>query len=79
MPPLASMTRHAIFILSILLCQSLQAASPERSVSPSHQFIIYGGDATLRGAVSKLAEQTKAKLHALLGQRDPWNNAKLIN
>ena len=79
MPPLASMTRHAIFILSILLCQSLQAASPERSVSPSHQFIIYGGNATLRGAVSKIAEQTKANLLALLGQRDRWKTAIVIN
>ncbi len=73
------MTRQAIFILSIFLCQSLQAASPERSVSPSHQFIVYGGDATLRGAVSKLAEQTKANLLALLRQRDQWKTAIVIN
>jgi hypothetical protein len=79
MPPLASMTRHAILILFIFLCQSLRAASPERSVSPSHQFIIYGGDATSRGAVSKLAEQTKANLLALLGQRDRWKTAIVIN
>jgi hypothetical protein len=79
MPQLTSMIRHAILILSMLLCQSLQAGSPERSVSPSHQFIIYGGDATLRGAVSKLAEQTKANLLALLGQRDRWKTAVVIN
>ncbi len=79
MPQLTSMTRHAIFILSILLCQSLQAELPERSVSPSHQFIIYGGDATLRGAVSKLAEQTKANLLALLRQPDRWKTAIVIN
>jgi hypothetical protein len=79
MPQLISMIRHAIFILSILLCQSLHAESPERSVSPSHQFIIYGGDATLRGMVSKLAEQTKANLLALLGQRDRWKTAIVIN
>jgi len=79
MPQLTSMIRHMIFILSVLLCQSLQAASPERSVSPSHQFIVYGGDATLRGAVSKLAEQTKANLLALLGQRDRWKTAIVIN
>jgi hypothetical protein len=48
-------------------------------VSPSHQFIIYGGDATLRGMVSKLAEQTKANLLALLGQRDRWKTAIVIN
>jgi len=79
MPQLTSMIRHVIFIVSVLLCQSLQAASPERSVSPSHQFIVYGGDATLRGAVSKLAEQTKANLLALLGQRDGWKTAIVIN
>jgi hypothetical protein len=76
---LTSMTRPAIFILSIFLCQSLQAAPPGRSVSPSHQFIIYGGDATLRGAVSKLAEQTKANLLALLRQPDRWKTAIVIN
>jgi hypothetical protein len=79
MPQLISMIRHAIFILSIFLCQSPHAESPERSVSPSHQFIIYGGDATLRGMVSKLAEQTKANLLALLGQRDRWKTAIVIN
>ena len=79
MPQLTSMPRHAIFILFIFLCQSLQAASPERSVSPSHQFIIYGGDATVRGAVSKLAEQTKANLLALLRQPDRWKTAIVIN
>jgi hypothetical protein len=73
------MTRRAIFILFIFLCQSLQAESPERSVSPSHQFIIYGGDKTLRGAVSKLAEQTKANLLGLLGQRDRWKTAIVVN
>jgi hypothetical protein len=79
MPQLTSMIRHAILILSIFLCQSLQPASPERSVSPSHQFIIYGGDVTLRGAVSELAEQTKGNLLALLRQRDRWKTAIVIN
>jgi hypothetical protein len=74
-----SMIRHAIFILSVFLYQSLQAALPGRSVSPSHQFIIYGGDTTLRGAVSALAEQTKANLLALLRQRDRWDTAIVIN
>src|SRR4029453_6734909 len=79
MPQLTSMHRHAIFILFIFLCQSLQPASPERSVSPSHQFIIYGGDAKLRGAVSELAERTKANLLALLRQPDRWKTAIVIN
>ena len=79
MRQISSMTRRAIFILSIFLCHSLRAELPGRSVSPSHQFIIYGGDTTLRGAVSKLAEQTKANLLALLGQRDRWKTAIVIN
>src|SRR4029453_4105407 len=43
------------------------------------QFIIYGGDATLRGAVSELAERTKANLLALLRQSDRGKPAILIN
>ena len=66
------MNRGAILILSILFCHTLRSELPERSVSTSHQFIIYGGDVTLRGAVSELAEQTKGNLLALLRQRNRW-------
>lgn len=66
-------------ILSILLLQSVGGAPPARSVSPSQQFIIYGADATLRGAVSDLAEQTKVNLLALLRQPDRWKTAVIIN
>jgi hypothetical protein len=66
-------------ILSILLLQSAGGAPPARSVSPSQQFIIYGADATLRGAVSDLAEQTKVNLLALLRQPDRWKTAVIIN
>jgi len=52
---------------------------PEHSVSPSRQFVIYGADARLRGAISELAEQTKTNLLALLRQRDEWKTAVVIN
>ena len=55
------------------------AAPIERSVSPSGQFILYGGDAAWRGAVSALAERTKANLLALLQRRDQWVTATVIN
>jgi hypothetical protein len=71
--------RAAILILSIFAWQSLYAALPARSVSPSRQFIIYGADAALRGTISELAEQTKANLLALLRQRDGWKTAVVIN
>ena len=68
-----------IFLSWIFACQSLHPALPERSVSPSHQFIIYGANVVLRGAVSDLAEKTKANLLALLRQRDGWKIPVLIN
>jgi hypothetical protein len=57
----------------------LEAALPAHTVSPSREFVIYGGDATLRGSVSELAEQTKSNLLALLGRRDQWKTAVIIN
>jgi hypothetical protein len=69
----------AILILSIFAWQPLRAALPARSVSPSRQFVIYGADATLRGTISELAEQTKTNLLALLRQRDEWKTAVIIN
>ncbi len=68
----------ASFILLVFACHQLRAL-PEHSVSPSRQFVIYGADATLRGAISELAEQTKTNLLALLGQRDGWKTAVVIN
>jgi hypothetical protein len=72
------MRRAATFILLVFACHQLRAL-PDHSISPSRQFVIYGGDATLRGAISELAEQTKANLLALLRQRDGWKTAVVIN
>jgi len=65
--------------MSLLLWQSVQAALPEHSVSPSRQFIVYGGDPLLRGAVSQLAERTKSNLLSLLGRPDHWKTVIVIN
>jgi hypothetical protein len=65
--------------LSIFACQSLQAALPARTVSPSQQFLIYGANAELRGAVSELAEQTKSNLLGLLRQPDRWKTPIVVN
>jgi len=69
----------AIFIVLILALQSLHAALPARSVSPSRQFIIYGADAASRGAASELAERTKANFLALLRRPDRWKTPVIIN
>ena len=51
----------------------------ERSVSPTGEFIIYGHDAQLRGAISSAAETTKSNLLSLLRCRDSWSTAIVIN
>lgn len=66
-------------MLSILVFDSVAATPSERSVSPSGQFFLYGGDAAWRGAVSRLAERTKANLLALLQRRDQWVTGTVIN
>jgi hypothetical protein len=73
------MTRAAILISVMFAGQMLYAAQAEHSVSPSRQFIIYGADAALRGAVSDLSERTKANLLALLRQRDNWATPVVVN
>jgi hypothetical protein len=72
------MTRTTIFIL-VLVSHVLNAAPQEHSVSPSRQFTIYGADAVLRGAVSDLAERTKADFLGLLRQRDNWAVPIVVN
>jgi hypothetical protein len=73
------MIRAAILISLVFAVDVLEAALPAHTVSPSREFVIYGGDATLRGRVSELAEQTKSNLLALLGRRDEWKTAVIIN
>jgi hypothetical protein len=73
------MKRAAIFISIVFASHVLHAASLEHSVSPSRQFIIYGADAELRGAVSSVAERTKTNLLALLRQRDNWIVPIVVN
>lgn len=74
-----SMIRAAVFICLVFAEQSLCAALPAHSVSPSRQFVIYGGDVALRGTISELAEQTKSNLLALFRQRDGWKTVVIIN
>jgi hypothetical protein len=72
-------TKIVATILFFVAAQSLFAAPPERSVSPSQQFIVYGADAAMRGAVSNLAERTKSNLLTRLQQRDNWKTPIVIN
>jgi hypothetical protein len=69
----------AAVLCSAVTWQLAYAAQPERSISPSRQFLIYGADAKVRGAVSGLAEQTKSNFLALLRQRDDWKTPVVVN
>ena len=73
------MKRVAIVLFVGIGLQGDYAAQSERSTSPSRQFVIYGADPKIRGAVSSLAEQTKANLLALLRQRDDWKTPVVVN
>jgi len=68
-----------LIALSIFAFDLRAATELERSVSPSGQFILYGGDAASRGAISTLAERTKTNLLAVLQRRDQWVTAAVIN
>jgi hypothetical protein len=74
-----SIVRAAICVLAVFGGYVLYAAPAEHSVSPSRQFVIYGADAATRGAVSNLAERTKADFLVLLQQRDNWRVPIVVN
>jgi hypothetical protein len=73
------MKRVAVVLLSMAGWLFVSAAQPDRSISPSHQFVIFGADDVVRGAVSSLAEQTKSNLLALLRQHDDWKTPVTVN
>ena len=69
-----------IFFFALLaFLAAANAAAPERSVSISRQFIVYGHDARLRAAICDLAEGTKSIALKLLGERDAWKTPIVID
>ena len=66
-------------LCSAVTWQAAYQAQSEHSTSPSRQFVIYGADAKVRGAISGLAEQTKTNLLGLLRQRDDWKTPVVVN
>jgi hypothetical protein len=55
------------------------AGAVEQSVSTSRQFIVYGTDLAVRGAICDFAERTKRELLDLLAQPDNWTTPIVIN
>src|SRR5215475_16135656 len=73
------MKRVAVALLALANWHLSYGAQTEHSTSPSRQFVIYGADAKVRGAISGLAEQTKTNFLALLRQRDDWKTPVVVN
>ncbi len=69
----------ALAALSIFVFQSVEAAFPEHSMSPSRQFVVYGADASVRGIVSNAGERIKANLLDILHAPDSWKTPIIIN
>lgn len=57
----------------------MYSAPLPRSVTPSRQFIIYGGTLPLRGAMSDLVEDTKGRLLRILQRKDEWKIPIVLN
>ena len=55
------------------------AAPKPSSTSTSRQFLVYGADIKVRGAMCDLAERTKANLLRRLELRDNWKTPLIIN
>jgi hypothetical protein len=77
------LTRHLAICLAVFLSTLAPSAFPAaplpRSISSSRQFIIYGADVPLRGAMADLAERTKASLLGILQKRDDWKTPVVVN
>jgi hypothetical protein len=65
-----------------LLCEmgaTLGGAPVPRSVSISRQFIVYGADARLRGAICDVAERTKEAALRVLHEGDEWKTPIVVS
>jgi hypothetical protein len=78
-PPLPVPCVRSGLIGLVLACSPALRAFPEQSVSTSRQFIVYGTEVAVRGAICDLAERTKRDLLVLLAQRDSWSTPIVIN
>ncbi|MFN2622505.1 MAG: hypothetical protein ABR611_06635 [Chthoniobacterales bacterium] len=67
------------FLAGAVIAPVTLAAPIEQSISTSRQFIVYGTDVEVRGAICDFAERTKRELLTLVDERDDWKTAIVIN
>jgi len=68
-----------LFLAGMFVAAASSAAPIQQSISTSRQFIVYGTELAVRGAICDFAERTKRELLTLLQQRDSWTTAIVIN
>ena len=68
----------ALIGFGLAIANVFPAVKP-RSMSTSRQFVAYGGDVSVRGAICELAEKTKAHLLNLLELHDNWKTPLIVN
>jgi len=70
----------SLILLGVLVCAPPGvAATLERSISTSRQFLVYGPDIGLRSAICDVAERTKSDLLRRIGRRDEWATPIVIH
>ena len=77
--PTAVRLRVAFTSFLLVLPALTEGAPPGQSISTSRQFIVYGTEIGVRGAICDLAERTKRDLLDLLDERDAWATPIVIN
>ncbi len=76
------LARNYFIVLMVALWLALPSPAPAgkaRSTSTSRQFLVYGAEVQVRGAMCDLAERTKTNLLRLLDQRDNWKIPLIVN
>ncbi|MFL6530543.1 MAG: hypothetical protein ACJ8KX_08750 [Chthoniobacterales bacterium] len=71
--------RTAALLALCVAANAAAARAPQRSISTSRQFIVYGPDARLRGALCDLAEATKRNALRVLQETDAWKTPIIVN
>ena len=74
-----SLLLFSVILLATVPQRRSGAETAERSVSASHQFVVYGVTVQLRGAVADVAEKTKTNVLQLLQVRDTWQIPIVLN
>jgi hypothetical protein len=73
-------SRVSFAVLCVFVwARAVVSAPPERSISISRQFLVYGTDVRVRGAICDLAERTKRDLLELIDWRDEWTTPIIVN